>query len=338
MTANTINKILIIGPSWVGDMVMAQSVFVELKQNNPNVVIDVLALAWTKPLLERMPQVNKAIEMPVRHGKFGWQQRKQIGKQLQLENYDQAIVLPNSWKSALIPWFAKIAIRTGWRGEMRYGLLNDIRVLDKNTLTLMVERYAALARPKAEQISTYPIPKLIAQAIDLSKWQISTEYKERLIICPGAEFGSAKQWPSQYYAELANKLIEKGWQVIILGSTADQHIADQIIHDIHHKQSCFNLAGQTELAEAIDLLDTADVVVSNDSGLMHIAAALQKNVIAIYGPTSPAFTPPLNQNAQTIQIKVECGPCFQRECPEQHHRCMLDIHPEQVLNRIEPFS
>ncbi|MBL1320450.1 MAG: lipopolysaccharide heptosyltransferase II [Methylophaga sp.] len=334
-----INKILIVGPSWIGDMVMAQSLFKTIKKNNPSVIIDVIALAWTKPLLERIPEVNKSIITPISHGTFGWKLRKKIGQELRSEHYDQAIVLPNSWKSALIPWFANIPIRTGWRGEMRYGVLNDIRVLDKSILPLMVQRYVSLAYP-AEQANTvpnYPKPLMVAQSAPTQFQFTLKPNQKRLILCPGAEFGPAKQWPATHYAELADTLIKQGWQALILGSEADKVTADEIIDDLNSesRSAIFNLCGKTELSEAIDLLDTADLVVSNDSGLMHIAAALQKPLFAIYGPTSPNFTPPLSDNAHIIQIKVDCGPCFQRECPEQHHRCMRDISSEHILNLIQ---
>ncbi|MFW5426812.1 MAG: lipopolysaccharide heptosyltransferase II [Methylophagaceae bacterium] len=334
----TINKILLVGPSWIGDMVMAQSLFRAIKENNPHAIIDVLALAWTKPLLERMPEVNKSIIMPVSHGTFGWKMRKKIGYELRNEQYDQAIVLPNSWKSALIPWFANIPLRTGWRGEMRYGLLNDMRMLDKSALPMMVQRYVSLAHPASQSNNApnYPKPLMVANAPS-KEFQFSLKPEQkRLILCPGAEFGSAKQWPAPHYSELANTLIQQGWQTLILGSDADKVIANEIIKELddNSTSSAFNLCGKTELSDAIDLLDTADLVASNDSGLMHIAAALQKPLIAIYGPTSPDFTPPLSDNAHIVQIKVDCGPCFQRECPEGHHRCMHEISSKQLLNHI----
>ncbi len=330
-----VQKILIIGPSWIGDMVMAQSLFKVLKEQSPDVQIDVLALAWTKPLLDRMPEVNKAIAMPVSHGVFGWSMRKKLGHELRSENYDQAIVLPNSWKSALIPWFANIPLRTGWRGEMRYGLLNDIRILDKAKLPLMVQRYVSLGYP-ASQAATppaYPIPLMQAEA---PSYKLPAADK-RLILCPGAEFGPAKQWPTQYYADVAQRLINEAWQVVILGSESDIETANDICSYIKtaSDRTLINLCGKTELQQAIDLLATADTVVSNDSGLMHIAAALQTPLIAIYGPTSPDFTPPLAANATILQLDVDCGPCFQRECPEKHHKCMLQISSERVLKLIK---
>lgn len=339
MTKEQPKKLLVIGPSWVGDMIMAQSLFIALKQLNPDLQIDVLALDWTRPLLQRMPEITNTISMPVTHGTFGWKQRKEIGRHLQKEQYDQAIVLPNSWKSALIPWFAKIPIRTGWRGEMRFGLLNDIRVLDKTKLPLMVQRYVSLAYPKAQakKQPTYPLPKMVAKPITNALIPSLTTGQKRLILCPGAEFGPAKQWPSESYAEVANTMLSQGWQVIIMGSKADQKTGQNIINAVNKEQqlNCFDITGQTKLEEAIDILATADHVISNDSGLMHLAAALQRPLIAIYGPTSPDFTPPLSENTCILQEQIECGPCFQRACPEKHHQCMHLITATKVIEHLQ---
>lgn len=328
--------ILIVGPSWVGDMVMAQSLFIALKQQHPQCDIDVLAPAWTRPLLERMPEVRAAIDMPVTHGKFAWKTRRQLGLSLRGQ-YEQAIVLPNSWKSALIPWFAKIPKRTGWRGEMRYGLLNDLRKLDKQTLPLMVERFVslALAANQAGQKPDWQAPAMIAGETSGDINPAKSSDQQRLIICPGAEFGPAKQWPVSHYAELAEHFLQHGWQILVLGSKADKKVAGEIVGRVSKelRGRLFNLAGKTQLAEAIDLLATADQVVSNDSGLMHIASALDKPLVAIYGPTSPAFTPPLSDKAQTVQIPVDCGPCFKRICPKGHHKCMRDLTPALVIGQ-----
>ena len=319
-------------------MVMAQSLFMAIKADKPDAIIDVLALAWTKPLLDRMPEVNQALTMPISHGVFGLKMRRQLGGNLQATQYDQAIVLPNSWKSALIPWFANIPLRTGWKGEVRYGLLNDLRLLDKAALPLMVQRFVSLAYPakQAHIAPSYPVPKMIAEPATFDVPTLQAKQK-RLILCPGAEFGPAKQWPASAYADVAQSVLEQGWQVLILGSQADAATGSVIVADIDPEQHAdiHNLCGKTQLEDAIDLLATADTVISNDSGLMHIAAALQIPLIAIYGPTSPNFTPPLSDNSQAVQIEVDCGPCFQRTCPEQHHKCMKEISGKSVLTLIQ---
>ena len=320
-------------------MLMAQSLFKAIKAHHASAVIDVVALDWTKALLSRMPEVNKAITLPTHHGVFGWNMRKKLGIKLRSQCYDQAIILPNSWKSALVPWFANIPIRTGWRGEMRYGLINDIRVLNTSALPMMVQRYVSLAYPKNQShiAPSYDSPCITAKPISPNFKLPSSHRQKRLIFCPGAAFGPAKQWPASHYAQLANTLLAQNWQLIILGSQSDDAIASRINSDIQpmYLSSVFNLCGKTALTDAIDLLASADIVVSNDSGLMHIAAALQRPLIAIYGPTSPNFTPPLADCAHIVQLQVDCGPCFQRICPKQHHRCMQHISSEYIADLIK---
>jgi len=336
MTAQNANKTLVIGPSWVGDMVMAQSLFMTLKANNPACQIDVLAPEWSLPLLERMPEVTKAHTMPLLHGQFGFKQRVQIGKSLRSEHYDQAIVLPNSWKSALIPYFANIPLRTGYVGEVRWGLLNNTRKLDKQLLTMTVQRFVALALPATEkQVPDCPTPTL---EIDKNnKQQVAEKFNldlsnRVLALCPGAEYGPAKQWPATHYAELAKDKLTEGWNVWIFGSDKDKAIAEQINQLAGN--ACQDFSGKTSLAEAIDLMSLAEVVVSNDSGLMHVAAALNKQVIALYGSSDPGFTPPLNKDAKVINLNLECSPCFKRECPLGHTHCLTEISAQQVSAEI----
>lgn len=336
-----IQKILVIGPAWIGDMMMAQTLFKLLKLRNPQVRIDVLASGWTRQLLACMPEVNDVIDMPLGHGAFGLGERRTLGKSLADKGYDQAIVLPNSFKSAFIPFFANIPLRTGWRGELRYGLLNDLRALEKKRYPLMVQRYAALALPKdAAPLTEFPYPEL---RVDKStRPQLLTKFalqldRPLLILCPGAEYGPAKRWPEQYFAEVANEKIRAGWQVWLMGSVKDHPVADAICNLLldSERAHCHNLSGSTSLAEAIELIACADAVLSNDSGLMHIAAALQIPLAVIFGSTSPEHTPPLSKQVSIISHKIECSPCFERECPKVHHKCLRDLMPQQVLGALD---
>ena len=329
-------KILLVGPSWVGDMVMAQSLLLTLKQHSPNCIIDVLAPLWSFGLLARMPEVNRAIAMPLTHGQFGLGARFRLGRQLRSENYQQAIVLPNSWKSALIPWFADIPLRTGYVGECRWGLLNDSRHLDKHQLAMTVQRFVALGLDSSTKLPpTCPTPHLTITAQEqqatIAQFSLTTELTSStkiLALCPGAEFGEAKRWPVEHFATLANHQLSKNWQVWLFGSDKDQAIATQINQLTQNR--CTDLTGQTTLAQAIDLLSVVQAVVSNDSGLMHVAAALNKPVIALYGSSDPSFTPPLNDKAHIITQSLACSPCFQRVCPLGHTDCLKGISPEQV--------
>jgi heptosyltransferase-2 len=332
------DKILIVGPAWVGDMVMAQSLFKLLKMRYPECTIDVLAPAWSLPILERMPEVNRGITMPVGHGRLAFSTRLKLAKTLRPLQYQQAILLPNSFKSALVPWLAKIPKRTGWHGEMRYGLLNDRRKLDPKRYPLMIERFMALAlEPRATLPQPYPLPALQSsprtQAMVLEKYGLEQTDTPILVLCPGAEFGPAKRWPENYYAELANAKLAAGWAVWILGSPKDKPVGELIMQQTEHR--CVNLCGQTELVEAIDLLAMASQVVTNDSGLMHIAAAVNAPMVALYGPTSTGFTPPLQSSASVLQLKLPCQPCFQRECPLGHHNCMQQLMPQVVLQKMD---
>lgn len=330
-------KILVIGPSWVGDMVMAQSLFIALKQRDPDADIHVLAPAWCKALLGHMPEVTSAIEMTVGHGELGLSKRRALAKKLRMENFAQAIILPNSFKSALIPWFAGIPLRTGWRGEARSWLLNDCRVLDKKTYPLMVERFVALAFPAGAALPA-PLPRpamsINKQSRDVTLQKFSLKRATPvLVLCPGAEFGEAKKWPAGSYAEVASNWLENNGQVWILGSAKDGESAKGILSVVgqSHHDLCKDLTGQTTLSEVIELMSCADRVVSNDSGLMHIAAALDRLLVVVYGSTSPAFTPPLAQQVKIVSLDLDCSPCFKRTCPLGHTNCLKQLDPDKVI-------
>lgn len=327
-------------------MVLAQSLFKTLKANNPNCIIDVAAPAWTLPLLERMPEVSGKIALPFKHGELAFWQRINFGKSLKKSGYSQAIILTNSFKSALLPWAAGIPTRTSFLGEMRYGLVNDVRSLDKTKLKKTVERFVFLGLKKHQSLpEILPNPQLISnknKAIDtLKKLGIAEVNSKILGLCPGAEYGAAKRWPAQYYAEVANEALKKGWQVWLFGSDKDVAVATQINQLTQNK--CLDLGGKTKLGEAIDLMSLCKTIVSNDSGLMHIAAALDnddekaKKLIAIFGSSDPAHTPPMSPNAVIEYLALDCSPCFKRECPlngDAHLRCLNDIKPSIIISRI----
>ncbi len=343
MEEESANKILVIGPSWVGDMVMSQALFMCLKKEEPDSQITVMAPNWTRPLLDRMPEVDHSIDMEIGHGELGLIARRKLGKSLRSSNFTQAIVLPQSFKSALVPFHADIPLRTGWRGEWRNLLLNDCRSPRDAEFPLMVQRFIALAYPERKNPpAEIPTPRLVTDAEStataISKFCLVIDSKV-LAICPGAEFGAAKQWPSEYYAELSNSMLARGWQVWLLGSANDELIAESILADIDNRylEQFQNLVGRTNLAEAIDLMSLSSTVISNDSGLMHVAAALMKPVVAIYGSTSPDFTPPLTKKVKLLTTNIECRPCFKRECPYGHLRCLTELKPELAIASLESF-
>ena len=328
-------KYLIIGPSWVGDMVMAQSLFMDIKQREPNAQIDVLAPAWTAAIVDRMPQVKQLVAANFNHGKLSLGERIRLGKSLRSKGYTNAILLPNSLKSAIVPAVAKIPTRTGWLGEQRWGLLNDIRRLDKQRWPMTVQRFIALGTAKADPvrpITEVPAPLLevnvesVAQVLEQN--QLNRD-KPILVLCPGAEFGPSKQWPTEHYAALAKHYLAADWQVWLLGSDKDVATCQQISSS--NDDRCQVLAGKTTLPQAVDLMSLASLVVSNDSGLMHIAAALQRPLVAIYGSTDPGHTPPLSANHVVARLGLDCSPCFKRECPLHHLNCLVQLAPEQVI-------
>lgn len=331
-----VDKILVIGPSWVGDMVMAHSLFQTLKQQNPSCQIDVAAPAWTLPLLDRMPEVSGKIALPFKHGKLNLFERIRLGRGLKDDGYQQSINLVNSLKSAILPFAAGIPRRTGFLGEMRYGLLNDIRPLDKQLLPKTVDRFVALGLPSNSKISSIPQPKLTANSNNgeafIQALTKSTHQAKRLGLCPGAEFGEAKRWPVEHYAEVANAALKQGWEVFLFGSDKDKNITDQI--NQLTKSSCLNLSGKTSLGEAVDVMSCCDTVISNDSGLMHVAAALDKKLIAIYGSSDPNHTPPIHPDAIIKWLALDCSPCFARTCKLGHLNCLNNIQPQAVIQYL----
>ena len=337
---NKIEKILILGPAWVGDMVLAQSLFKTLKINRPDCIIDVAAPAWTLPLLDRMPEVSGKIALPFKHGELAFWQRIKFGKSLKNAGYTQAIILTNSFKSALLPWAAGIPKRTSFLGEMRYGLINDVRPLNKTKLKKTMERFVFLGLDKNQNPpEVLPNPQLISNknnALEsLRRLDLAEPSSKILGLCPGAEYGEAKRWPAEYYADVANEVLKKGWQVWLFGSDKDMPVTIKINQLTQNK--CTDFGGKTKLGEAIDLMSLCNTVVSNDSGLMHIAAALNKKLIAIFGSSDPAHTPPMSPNAVIEYLALDCSPCFKRECPltgDANLRCLNDIKPQPIVQKI----
>jgi len=330
-------KILVLGPAWVGDMVLAQSLFKTLKLNNPDCSIDVAAPAWTLPLIERMPEVNQGIALPFKHGQFALYDRIKFGINLRSQAYTQAIILTNSLKSAILPLAAKIPQRTSFLGEMRYGLVNDIRPLDKTKLPRTVDRFVTLGLPAGADLpKNIPNPALSsnrANAIKaLQAMGLNAPKGKVLGLCPGAEYGEAKRWPAEYYAEVANSALKLGWQVWLFGSEKDAAVTAEI--NQRTSQQCLDLGGKTALSDAIDLMSLCEAVVSNDSGLMHIAAALDKKLIAIYGSSNPHHTPPMNSQAVVEYLGLECSPCFKRICPLGHLNCLKQIPASRVIANL----
>ena len=319
-------NVLVVGPAWVGDMVLAQPLVAAVV--DVGATVHMLAPAATAPVAERMPGVDTVHRLNVPHGRLGMAERRQVGRSLRAHRFEQAFVLPNTFKSALVPWFARVPRRTGWLGEHRYGVLNDARRLDPERYPRLVERYAALAGGQCRSPELRADPRGRGEARN----RLSLGNGRPVVaLCPGAAFGPAKRWPVGHFAEVAAACARDGKAVWLFGSAEERPLCDDIAGRVPES---VNLAGRTGLATSIDLLSAADCVVANDSGLMHVAAALGRPVIALFGSTSPDFTPPLGERAIVLQEPQPCSPCFQRTCPLGHLRCLVDLPPARVLGEI----
>ncbi|VVE88710.1 lipopolysaccharide heptosyltransferase II [Pandoraea bronchicola] len=332
------HKALVIAPNWIGDALMAQPLFTLLKRLHPRLTIDAIAPGWVAPVLERMPEISRVVATDLAHGKLQPLERYRLASVLADEGYDAAYVLPNSLKSALIPWLARIPLRIGYKGEQRYGLLN-VRHANprKDERPPMVRHYAALAfAPGAKLPETLPTPRIEADLNESARVfaRFGLDLRVPLVVfCPGAEFGPAKRWPPGHFAQLA-QLVRRSFpyaQIVALGSGKDGALAQQIAADAPFVR---NLCGQTSLAEACALLARANAVVSNDSGLMHVTAALRRPQIALFGSSDPRHTPPLSDQAHILWLQLECSPCFARECPLGHTRCLNELMPEHVFANV----
>jgi len=333
------DRILVVGPSWVGDMVMAQALYRLLQQRAPGAAIDVVAPSWSLPVLARMPEVASGIELAVGHGELGLGRRRRLGLSLRAKHYGRAIILPRSAKAALVPWFARVPRRTGFRGEWRYGLLNDVRPLHA-ALDQTVKRFVALGLEANEAapsgIATDLHPRLTLDSANLerlrARWSLSADVP-LVALMPGAEYGAAKRWPTAGFGAVAAQLAQQGADVVVLGSAKERALGEAVVAAAAQPR-VRNLCGATSLTDVVDLLGAAEVAVSNDSGLLHVAAAAGAPVVAIYGSSSPSFTPPLTQSAGVVYLGLECSPCFARECPLGHLRCLTEVSAEAVLGVV----
>ncbi len=332
-------RILVVGPAWVGDMLLSQSLYKSLWSRFPQVPIDVIAPAWSKALLHRMPEVNDAIELPISHGELKINVRYRYGRDLRRRQYSHAIVLPRSFKSALLPWFANIPQRTGYRGEIRYGLINDMRPLDKRVLPRTIDRQVFLGHPPGTKPGTYKIDMPCLQVDHgnalrcLERLQLNMQ-RQVLALLPGAAYGRSKRWPPKYFSEVADYYAQKGFQIWIFGSPNEAVLAEEIMSAA--KCLIADLCGKLSLEEVIDVLSLVSLAISNDSGLMHVAAAVGCPLVVVYGSSSPEYTPPMTSRAQILRQKnLSCSPCYKPTCRYGHYNCLTRITPTEACRAGE---
>jgi heptosyltransferase-2 len=334
-------RTLVISPNWIGDAVMAQPLLQLLKLEHPDRAIDVLAPPSVAPVWRAMVEVDTVLETPFRHGALQLRERWKYGHLLRQRGYSAAYVLPNTLKYALIPAFAGIGKRVGYKGEMRHGLINVMHH-DDVPARPMVPFYAALAGdPQAPLRASVPKPAMrVAPDIVAAVCARHGIYGGRALVvfAPGAEFGAAKRWPARHFAALALEILARDGsaQIGLLGSPKDKAACDEIIA-ITGVAGMHNLAGVTRLDEAIALIAHSRAVVANDSGLLHIASALNRPVIALYGPTDPDHAPPFSDIARAMSLRLPCSPCRQRECPLGHHNCMEQMESALVWQQLRPM-
>ena len=324
---------LVIAPQWIGDAVMTEPLLRRLHARGERLTVG--ALPWVAPVYRAMPQVAEVIEFPFAHGGLQFKARRSIAKRIEGQ-FDKAYVLPNSLKSALLPFLASIPERIGYLGEARVGLLTH-RLKNPKNKPPMVAFYSALSGETGLEGDR---PQLRIDAADIASTLKALGLRQGgyVVFAPGAEFGPAKRWPATHFSELAARL---DLPVVLLGSGKEAALCDEIAAPVNAAQAgkCLNLAGKTALPQALALIAASASTVSNDSGLMHVASALGVPQVAIFGSSSPLHTPPLSDKASVLWLKtdpayqppLDCAPCFERECPLGHTRCLNDIGAERVL-------
>jgi heptosyltransferase-2 len=325
---------LLIAPQWIGDAVMTEPLLRVLAQRGER--LSVAAMPWVAPIYRAMPHVTEVIELPFPRGGLHWGARRNLASQWR-GRFERAYVGPNSWKSALLPWMAGIPVRVGYHGEARLGLLNQrLPNPEKNHRGAMVAHYLALAQMQADN-SMQPKLDLSLDLLKATLLNFDLKLGAYAVFAPGAEYGPAKRWPAAYFAELG---LRTGLPVVLLGSAKEAALCDEIAQSIHQERpkTARNLAGKTDLSQAMALIASSQAMLSNDSGLMHVAAAMGVPQVAVFGSSSPLHTPPLSDKAVVLWLKneasyqppLDCAPCFQRTCPLGHMRCLNDLTPERV--------
>lgn len=334
---------LVIAPQWIGDAVMTEPLLRRLHARGERLTVG--ALPWVAPVYRAMPQVADVIEFPFQHGGLQFKARRALAKRIE-GRFSRAYVLPNSLKSALLPFLASIPERIGYLGEARVGLLTH-RLKNPKNKPPMVAFYSALSGER-DVADDKPQLRLDASVVDTVLLELGLKRGSYVVMAPGAEFGPAKRWPVVRFSEVASNIAGAGRSVVLLGSGKEAELCDEIAAPVNavHPGRCLNLAGKTSLLQALGLINASHRTLTNDSGLMHVAAAFGVPQVAVFGSSSPLHTPPLSDEAQVIWLKndaayqppLDCAPCFERECPLGHTRCLNDISAARVLHALNALD
>tara|TARA_Y100000996_G_scaffold328235_1_gene264279 strand:- start:803 stop:1819 length:1017 start_codon:yes stop_codon:yes gene_type:complete len=335
---NAKERFLIIAPSWIGDLLMSQSVFKFLKHKYHNCTIDVIARPYLSDLLKLMPEINNVHDLDIQHNELGITKRSKISMQLKKHNYSSAIILTNTFKSALVPWIMRIPERIGYKRELRSILLTKSFKLIKHKDS-MVNRYLKLVGTTFNN-NLRPSLRISSDQAEESKNKfLLNNMKKNIFLCPEAEFGITKRWPKNNWIELAKRFKQNNYNVYFLGKDIT---SARVFEPVVNNSSIISLIGKTNLKEVTYLLSSANLVVANDSGLMHLAASLDVNLISIFGSSSPFYTPPLmkNNNGEVIYKQLDCSPCFKNSCPlneDDNLKCLKSITVDEISKKAQPY-
>jgi len=332
-------RALVVAPQWIGDAVMTEPLLRRLAARGEQLTVG--ALPWVAPVYRAMPQVTEVIEFPFAHGGLQWRARQRLARELH-QRFDVAYLCPNSLKSALLPFLAGIPKRVGYLGEARVGLLTHrLKNPPKGLRPPMVAFYSALSGA-TDVAADRPQLQLDSATVEATLAALQLQRGAYGVMAPGAEYGPAKRWPTHHFAALADQV---DVPVVLLGSGKEAALCEEIVRS-NHRANCINLAGKTTLEQALAVIAAARWMVSNDSGLMHVAAGFVVPQVAVFGSSSPLHTPPLNEHATVLWFKndpgyqppLDCAPCFERVCPLGHTRCLNDMTPAMVRAAIPTQS
>jgi len=334
-----VRKIIIRSTNWVGDAVLTTPAVRAIRENFPEARIALLAKPWVAPVFHNNPHLDKILVYESEGRHRGWLGKARLVRELRRQRFQLAVLFQNAFEAAFLVYMAGVPIRIGYDSDCRGALLTRRIPVDQDRVgSHHIEYYlgilqGASLRPGDRKLTLELSDIERARAEEILKENQISPSRPLVVINPGATFGSSKRWPLERYAALGDR-IRAAWgaQIVILGGPGERTVGRQISALMN--RGCINLCGRTSLREAAALIEKCELFVTNDSGLMHVAAAFDIPLIAIFGSTDPAATGPTNPRSRIVQVPASCSPCLKRECPEDH-RCMNEISVDQVYEAVE---